>query len=33
VLLRDGAMSAAELDDPATVRETMLHTVGSVISG
>ncbi|MEV6604624.1 MULTISPECIES: TetR/AcrR family transcriptional regulator [unclassified Kutzneria] len=33
VLLRDGAMSAAELDDPATVRETLLHTVGGVISG
>ena len=33
VLLRDGAMSAAELDDPSTVRETLLHTVSSVISG
>ncbi|HTI26911.1 MAG TPA: TetR family transcriptional regulator, partial [Kutzneria sp.] len=33
VLLRDGAMSAAELDDPATVRETLLHTVGAVIAG
>jgi AcrR family transcriptional regulator len=32
VLLRDGAMSAAELDDPATVRETLLHTVAAVIT-
>ena len=32
VVLRDGAMSAAELDDPATVRETLLHTVEAVIA-
>jgi AcrR family transcriptional regulator len=32
VLLRDGAMSAAELDDPTTVRETLLHTVAAVIA-
>ena len=32
VLLRDGAMSGAELDDATAVRATLLHTVKAVIA-